>query len=126
MTNRSFVSRIAPVLGIEFRQIRKRIFINDFIEDASVTTSQFGTIPGSSFYHSYKPGQISLRAGMDWIFFDLEKRKFIITLLYSFAFRDAGYFRYHFSRPGVADFYFQTQTKGNGVALKLAVPVKVL
>jgi hypothetical protein len=119
-------SRIAPFLGIEYRKM-SRTFINDFVEyNVEVFTSQYGNIPGSDFYHANKNSQVSLRSGIDWIFYDGDKRKLIITLMYSFAFKDAGYYRYHFDKPNVADFYFQTQTRGNGISLKVGMPVKLV
>jgi hypothetical protein len=119
-------SRIAPFLGVEYRKM-PGIFVNDYVEyNAEVTTSQYGDIPGSVFYHAYKTTQISLRGGIDWIFHNEDKRKFVITLMYSFAFKDAGYFRYHFYEPGIADFYFQTKTRGNGISLKVGVPIKLV
>jgi hypothetical protein len=119
-------SRIAPFLGVEYRKM-SRTFINDFVErNITLTTSQYGDIPATDFYHAYKTNQISFRGGIDWIFYNLEKRKFVITLMYSFAFKDAGYFRYHFYKPGIADFYFQTQTRGNGISLKAGIPIKLV
>jgi hypothetical protein len=120
------VSRFYPFIGAEIRRLG-RTFVQDFVEyNSSIGTSTYGTIPGSNYYHSYKRHHFSIRAGFDWVFYDGEKRRFILTFMYQFAFKDAGYFRYHFSKPtqGI-DFYYQTTTRGNGLSIKAGFPIKL-
>ena len=117
------VSTLAPLIGFEYRRL-SRTFINDFHESSEIMTSA-GTIPGESWYHSYHRVHTSFRAGIDWTFYDFNKRTFILNFIYSFAFKDAGYFRYYFYKPGVADFYFQNTTRGNGFSIKAGIPIKI-
>lgn len=120
-----FISRVAPLFGFEYRYMHNT-FINHFTEyNVVIPTSQYGNIPGQSLYHAYKNTQVSLRVGADWVFLNEGKRRFVLTFMYHFAFKDAGYFRYHFYKPGVADFYYQTITKGNGFSIKAGVPIKI-
>ena len=118
------VSNIAPFLGFEYRKVGKN-FENDFRSGAEIATSQ-GNIPGTVYYHAYKNTHTSMRAGIDWVFFNEAKRRFILTFMYQFAFKDAGYYRYHFSKPSRGiDFYYQTTTRGNGFSIKAGVPIKI-
>ena len=120
-----FTTKIAPVVGLEYR-FMQRTFVNDFTEGVgSIMTSQQGNIPGSSYFHLNHKGEFSIRTGADWIFYKDEKRRFILTVMYHFAFREAGYWRYHYSKPGVTDFYYQTSTRGNGFSFKAAFPIKL-
>lgn len=114
---------VAPVAGIEYRYL-SHTFINDFPEASEITTSQ-GSVPGTFWYHAEHKKQISLRAGVDITFYDNEKRKFILSFLYSVAFSSPGYFRYHFSPPGGSGFNFQNSTRGNGFSIKAAFPFKI-
>ena len=120
-----FTTKIAPVLGLEYR-IMQRTFINDFVEGTTdIETSQQGNISGNSFFHLNHNGEFSIRTGINWIFYKDENRRFILTATYHFAFREAGYFRYHYSKQSVTDFYYQTSTRGNGFSFKAAFPIKL-
>jgi hypothetical protein len=120
------VSSFFPFAGAEIRRLG-RTFEQDYVEyNSGIGTSQFGSIPGSNYYHSYNRHHFSMRAGIDWIFYNREKRRFILTFMYKFAFNDAGYFRYHFEKPSRAiDFYYQTTTRGNGFSIKAGFPIKL-
>ena len=118
-------SNINPFIGAELRRL-SRTFVQDFEEPSVIFTSTYGTIPGVHYYHSYRRNHFSMRAGFDWVFYNSEKRRFIITLMYQFAFNDAGYFRYHFRKPSRGlDFYYQNTTRGNGFSIKAGVPIKI-
>ncbi len=68
-----------------------------------------------------------MKAGLEWSFYNREKYRVAINVMYSFAFKDAGYFRYHFSKPvqGI-DFYYQNTTRGNGITITAGVPIKLV
>jgi hypothetical protein len=117
------VSRIAPLIGFEFRRLGNT-FVQDAPENSEITTSQ-ESIPGIKWFHSYNRNHFSMRAGLDWVFYDREKRKFIINLIYSFAFEDAGYFYYRFWRDTPREFHFRNNCRGNGISLKGGVPIGI-
>lgn len=118
------VSKFAPLLGFEQR-FMTGTFVNDYVfRNVSIATSQ-GTYRGSSYYHSYSKTHSAMRAGLTWSFYNEEKRKFFITLLYKFAFKDAGYFRFHFFSNFAPAFDYQTATKGNGFCIYAGVPIKL-
>jgi hypothetical protein len=120
------VSRVAPFIGFERRQMN-HTFVNNFIENnTEIGTSLYGNISGSSQFHLNDSKQFSVRSGLDWVFYNGTKRRFILTLMCQFSFRDAGHFRYHFSKPtqGI-DFYYQTTTRGNGLSIKAGFPIKL-
>jgi|CXWL01.1.fsa_nt_gi hypothetical protein len=118
------VSRIMPMLGFEHRWM-PRVFINHFEEFSGVSTLQ-GNIPFAVSYNSYNSTHFSMRGGFDWVFYDGEKRKFIISLMYSFAFKDAGYFYYRFYHNTPQEFHYRDNTRGNGISLKIGIPVKLV
>lgn len=120
------VTRFFPYLGLEIRRLGKS-FRQDNVEyNSSIGTYPFGDIPGSRYYHSYARHHFSMRSGFDWVFYDGEKRRFILTFLYQFAFKDAGYWRYHFIKQNERiDFYYQNTTKGNGFTIKAGMPIKI-
>ena len=120
------VSSFFPFAGAEIRRLG-RTFVQDFVEyNSGIGTSQFGSISGSNYYHSYSRHHFSMRAGFDWIFYNGEKTRFILTFMYKFAFNDAGYFRYHFEKPNMGiDFYYETTTRGNGFSIKAGFPIKL-
>ena len=119
------VSTIDPFIGIEYNRMG-HTFVNDFVESGvSITTSQ-GSIPGTVFYHSHNREHIAFRGGVDWVFFNNDKRRFILTLMYQFALKDVGYFRYHYKNPAMGvDFFYQTTTRGSGFTIKAAIPIKI-
>ena len=118
------VSRIMPMLDFEYRWM-PRVFINNFEEFSGASTLQ-GNIPYAISYNSYYRTHVSMRSGFDWVFYDGEKRKFIINLMYSFAFKDAGYFYYRFYNDTPREFHFRNNTRGNGILLKIGIPVKLV
>ena len=120
------VSKLAPFIGFERRQMQQT-FINDFVEyNSAIQTSLYGNIPGSHLFHLNNSRHFLLRAGFDWVFYNEGKRRFIITFMYQLAFKDAGYWRYHFEKPSRGiDFYYQTTTRGNGFSVKAGLPIKL-
>ena len=118
------VSRFHPFIGAELRSINKT-FEQDYPEGAEIATYLFN-IPGTVYYHANDRKHFSMRAGFDWVFYDGEKRRFILTFMYKFAFKEAGYFRYHFEKPSRGiDFYYQTTTRGNGFSINAGIPIKL-
>ena len=119
------VSKISPFIGFEY-WVLTNTFLNDEIEyNASITTSA-GSISGSKQYHSYSKTNYGIRAGINWDFYDKEKRRFIIILMYKIGFKDAGYFLYKFNATGFSNaFDFQTTTKGSGFCIYAGVPIKL-
>lgn len=120
------VSRIMPLIGLEYRILpRNGKFVNH-LEEFRSTTTIIGSIPFAQSYNSYNRSQLSIRTGLDWVFYDGEKRKFIITLMYSIAFKDAGYYNYRFYYDTPQEFQYRNRTRGNGISLKVGVPFKIL
>ena len=118
-------SRFMPMIGFEYRSMPVGgRFINDYEEFRSISTLN-GDIPYARLYHSYQQSQVALRAGVDWVFHDGEKRRFVVNLMYSFAFKDAGYWQYRFYHDTPREFHFRTTTRGNGLSLKIGVPIKL-
>ena len=119
------VSRINPFVGFEY-WVMTNSFRNDYIEYNSSISTSSGSISGSHQYHSYSKTNYGIRAGINWDFYDREKRRFIIMLLYKIGFKDAGYFLYKFNGTGFSNaFDFQTTTRGNGFCIYAGVPIKL-
>ncbi|WP_462243526.1 hypothetical protein [Ferruginibacter sp.] len=118
------VSSLFPFAGAEIRRLGST-FKQDFVEyNSAIGTSLFGNISGSNYYHSYNRHHFSMRVGFDWILYNRDKRRFVLTFMYKFAFNDAGYFRYHFKKPSMGiDFYYQNTTRGNGFSVKAGFPI---
>jgi hypothetical protein len=119
------VSKISPFAGFEY-WVMSNSFMNDEIEYNSSITTSLGTITGSSQYHSYSKTNAGLRFGINWDFYDGEKKRFIIMLLYKMGFKDAGYFLYKFNGTNFSNpFNFQTTNKGGGFCIYAGVPIKL-
>lgn len=119
------VSKINPFIGFEY-WVMTNSFRNDYVEFNSSITTSLGSISGSSRYHSYSKTNYGIRAGINWDFYDLEKRRFIIMLLYKIGFKDAGHFLYKFNSTGFSNaFDFQTTTKGSGFCIYAGIPIKL-
>lgn len=117
------VSRIAPLIGFEFRRM-DNTFVQDFPESSAFSTSQ-GNFSGTRQFHLHNRHHFSMRAGFDWMFYDREKRTFLINFIYSFAFKNAGYFHYRFEPNTPQEFQYRNTTGGNGFSLKVGVPVGI-
>ncbi|HZH94311.1 MAG TPA: hypothetical protein VEY06_00440 [Flavisolibacter sp.] len=115
------VSRIATLIGFEFRRM-DNTFVQDFPNSSEISTSQ-GDILGIHWFHLNNGKLFSMRTGFDWVFYDQEKRTFIISLIYSFAFEDAGYYHYRFNQDTPEEFQYRNNTRGNGFSLKVGVPI---
>jgi hypothetical protein len=119
------VSKITPFIGFEFWMMTNS-FRNDEISYQSSISTSSGSISGSNQFHSYTNTHYGIRTGIDWVFYNREKRRFIIMLLYKIGFKDAGYFLYKFNGTSFSNaFDFQTTTKGSGFCIYAGVPIKL-
>lgn len=120
-------SKIYPILGIEYRFIYKD-YVNDFnFPRSTVRTSEGNYYTDIEFLHLNSKANLIMRAGINWEFYNRDKHKLTLTILYKFAFKDAGYFRYHFKSSNNInpDFYYENTIRGNGFCIYLGVPIKL-
>lgn len=120
-------SKISPVLGIEYRFIYTD-YVNDFNFPGSIIrTSQGNYYTDNEYLHLNSKANVTMRAGLNWEFYNGEKHKFTLTFLYKFAFKDAGYVQYHFKSVNNTnpEFDYQNTTRGNGFCIYLGVPIKL-
>lgn len=120
-------SQISPVIGLEYRFIYTD-YVNDFnFPRSTIRTSQGNYYTDIEFLHLNSKANLTMRAGLNWEFYNGEKHKFTITCLYKFAFKDAGYFQYHFKSVNNTnpEFDYQNTTRGNGFCIYLGVPIKL-
>lgn len=121
-------SKISPVLGIEYRFFYTD-FKNSFNEPrATIRTSQGNYYADTQFLHLNSKANLTMRAGVNWEFYNGEKHKFTLTFLYKFAFKDAGYIQYHFKSVNNInpEFDYQNTTRGNGFCIYLGLPIKLV
>ncbi|MCY7291148.1 MAG: hypothetical protein LH615_03100 [Ferruginibacter sp.] len=120
-------SKISPVLGIEYR-FTYTDYVNDFnFPRSRVSTSQGNYYTDIEFLHLNKKANLTMRGGVNWEFYNGERHKITITLLYKFAFKDAGYIQYHFKSVNNInpEFDYQNTTRGNGFCIYLGLPIKL-
>ena len=117
------VSKISPFIGIDYlRHNMNRISK----ENDRLNTPAFN-IPYELEVFQISPANIGIRTGIDWTFYNGEKRKFSLSFAYRFGFKNIAYHRYHFENisRGV-NFYYQTTTKGNGFSIRAGFPIKLI
>jgi hypothetical protein len=120
-------SKISPVLGVEYRFIYTD-YVNDYNDPhAIIPTTQGNYYADIEFLHLNSNSNLTMRAGLNWEFYNEDKHKFTITCLYKFAFKDAGYIQYHFKSVNNInpEFDYQNTTRGNGFCIYLGVPIKL-
>lgn len=120
-------SKISPVVGLEYRSIY-RDYKNDYSDPhATIRTTQGNYYADVQYLHLNSKANLTMRAGLNWEFYNEEKHKLTVTLLYKFAFKDAGYFQYHFKSVNNRnpEFDYQNTIRGNGFCIYLGVPIKL-
>ena len=120
-------SKISPVLGVEYRFINKNFINNYNFSRTGISTSQGDYLSDKQYLHLNSKGNITMRGGLNWEFYNGDKHKFTLILLYKFAFRDAGYFQYRFKSVNNVNpsFDYQTTTRGNGFCIYFSIPIKL-
>jgi hypothetical protein len=122
------VSKISPYIGIDYLRTNKNILGTDnfVIGGRQIGNTTIFDVLGIVDFYPNSRNHFGIRTGLDWTFYNGEKRKFILTFGYKFGFKNLGYHRYHFENParGV-DFYYQTTTNGNGFSIKAGFPIKL-
>ena len=117
------VSKISPYIGIDYLRYNKSILNNakGFIASPGFRAPyELQTFP-------FSRDNIGIRTGVNWSFFNGEKKKLTLSLGYKFGFRNIAYYRYRFQNQSTGtDFYYQTTTRGNGFSIKAGFPIKVL
>ena len=122
------VSKISPYIGLDYLRTNKNIveYSNSILFGYQTGNTSVFDIPGIHNFYPNSRNHFGIRAGVDWTFYNGEKRKFILTFGYKFGFKSMGYHRYHFENPGRGiDFYYQTTTNGNGFTIKAGLPIKL-
>ena len=120
-------SKISPFIGMEYRFIYTD-YKNDYNDPhAIILTSKGNYYADTQYLHLNSKANVTMRAGLNWEFYNGEKHKFTITFLYKFAFKNAGYVQYHFKSVNNTnpEFDYQTTTRGNGFCIYLGVPIKL-
>lgn len=120
-------SKISPVIGFECRFI-----YTDYVNDSNFPRSTIRTSQGNyytdiEFLHLNSKANLTMRAGLNWEFYNGEKHKLTLTVLYKFAFKDAGYYQYHFKSVNNInpEFDYQNTTRGNVFCIYISVPIKL-
>lgn len=122
------VSKISPYIGFDYLRTNKNIvdYGSSVLFGYQIGNTSVFDIPGTLNFYPNSRNHFGIRAGVDWTFYNGEKRKFILTFGYKFGFKSMGYHRYHFENPGRGiDFYYQTTTNGNGFSIKAGLPIKL-
>ena len=117
------VSKISPFIGLDYLRYNKNNLSNgrgNISSPGFKVSYELETFP-------YLRDNLGIRTGVNWTFFNGEKKKLTLTLAYKFGFGDIAYHRYHFQNQNTGvDFYYQTTTKGNGFSIKAGFPIKLL
>jgi hypothetical protein len=126
-------SKISPLFGLEFRYFSKGALDENnraYFQNVGFRTSRGNYIADSTKYlQLYSKSNLTMRSGILWEFYNNDKHLCTLTILYKFAFKDAGFIRYRFisteNNPNNPPFLYQNTTRGNGFLIALGVPIKL-
>jgi hypothetical protein len=116
------VSKFSPFIGFDYL----RYNLNTVSKEKNSIGGPVYRIPYEMEVYQNRKDNFGIRTGVDWTFYNGEKRKFVLSLAYKFAFNVLAYGNYRFQNlsRGI-DFKYQTSTRGNGFSIKAGFPIKL-
>jgi hypothetical protein len=116
------VSKISPFIGVDFFRFNK----NTLAENRTSISGNLNYIPGTVNFIPNSRNGFGIRAGVDWVFYNREKRKLVLTLMYKFGLSKLGTYKYRFQNQNRGiDFNYETTTNGSGFCIKAGFPIRL-